>query len=87
MKYSPGFAGRCPKAEVVKATQPLTSTLFDPAILPGIPGNGPVSNRGNEPIHLLFGTSFRSRFQIGNMGGHGASQGQEDGGSGLMENG
>ena len=32
-----------------QATQPLTRTLFDPAIF---------------PRHLLFGTSFRSRFQI-----------------------
>ena len=55
-----------------QATQPLTRTLFDPAIF---------------PRNLLFGTSFRSRFQIGNTGGQGTSQGQEDDGSGPMETG
>ena len=29
--YSLGFAGRCPPAGWRQATQPLTSTLFDPA--------------------------------------------------------
>lgn len=55
----------------------LTGTHFDPKISPGFQENDVVPYRANEPFYLLCGTSFRSCSQIGHMGGHGASQGQE----------
>lgn len=58
----------------------LTSTHFDPAIFLDFPKRVVVSHRVNEPIYLAYGTSFRVRPEKGNTGGHGASQGQENGG-------
>ena len=45
----PALPGDVPRLRWRNATRPLTRTLFDPAIF---------------PRNLLFGTSFRSRFQI-----------------------
>mgnify|MGYP006953416096 CR=1 FL=1 len=83
----PGFARRCPPARWRKATRPLTSTLFDPAIFPRIPGKWPYFKSGQQADSPAFWYIFASCFQIGNTGGHGASQGQEDDGSGPMETG
>lgn len=76
--FSPGFAGRCPKAEVAKATQPLTCTLFDPDHFGLLRENVFVSNWLNVPEYLRYGTSFRVRAKNWHTGSHGVSQGQEN---------
>lgn len=54
--------------------QPLTSTLFDPAICHDSRKREAVSHWANDPIYRDL---FRVRSEKGNMGGHGVSQGQE----------
>ncbi|WP_321016947.1 hypothetical protein, partial [Hungatella effluvii] len=73
----PALPGNVPRLGGVKATQLLTSTHFDPAIYLDFRKMTVVSHRVNELIYMVHGTSFRSRSEKGNTGGHGAPQGQE----------
>ena len=58
-----------------KATQPLTSTHFDPTIFLDFRKNVVVLHRANEPIYLVYGISFRARLKKGSTGGHDTLQG------------